>query len=129
MHVLPFPRGPPHGQRLEQEVAPVSAGTPLCFGTRPRNREGVRFKPQTGRLLLCQVFETHSDSGQRSQKKTGRAKGRIRYNHRLVNMVPTFSNEKGRLTPTLKPSPKPSAEGASGETRVLVSNEGSRSLS
>merc|ERR1712080_811417 len=42
------------------------------------------------------------EAGEKKKQKTGRAKRRIQYNRRFVNVVETFGRKKGP-TPTLKP--------------------------
>ncbi len=38
---------------------------------------------------------TQVDKQEKKKKKTGRAKRRIQYNRRFVNVVPTFGKKKG----------------------------------
>lgn len=41
----------------------------------------------------CHVVQV--DKQEKKKKKTGRAKRRIQYNRRFVNVVPTFGKKKG----------------------------------
>lgn len=40
-------------------------------------------------------FTVQVDKQEKKKKKTGRAKRRIQYNRRFVNVVPTFGKKKG----------------------------------
>lgn len=41
------------------------------------------------------VFARQVEKQEKKKKKTGRAKRRIQYNRRFVNVVPTFGKKKG----------------------------------
>lgn len=45
------------------------------------------------RCLFCHIVQV--DKQEKKKKKTGRAKRRIQYNRRFVNVVPTFGKKKG----------------------------------
>lgn len=49
-------------------------------------------QPSSSLSLLC-CFQV--DKQEKKKKKTGRAKRRIQYNRRFVNVVPTFGKKKG----------------------------------
>lgn len=42
---------------------------------------------------FCHIVQV--DKQEKKKKKTGRAKRRIQYNRRFVNVVPTFGKKKG----------------------------------
>ena len=44
---------------------------------------------------VCYVFCHQVDPQEKKKKKTGRAKRRIQYNRRFVNVVATFGRKKG----------------------------------
>lgn len=48
-------------------------------------------------LILFQIFFsiTQVEKQEKSKKKTGRAKRRIQYNRRFVNVVQTYSRRRG----------------------------------
>lgn len=50
----------------------------------------VHFYNDANPLIFLQV-----DKQEKKKKKTGRAKRRIQYNRRFVNVVPTFGKKKG----------------------------------
>lgn len=43
--------------------------------------------------FFCHIVQV--DKQEKKKKKTGRAKRRIQYNRRFVNVVPTFGKKKG----------------------------------
>jgi len=45
--------------------------------------------------LLHRYWSFQVDKQEKKKKKTGRAKRRIQYNRRFVNVVPTFGKKKG----------------------------------
>ena len=49
-------------------------------------------------FMAVKVTELFSqvEAGEKKKKKTGRAKRRIQYNRRFVNVVETFGRKKGR---------------------------------
>lgn len=44
-------------------------------------------------VYFCSIVQV--DKQEKKKKKTGRAKRRIQYNRRFVNVVPTFGKKKG----------------------------------
>lgn len=47
------------------------------------------------RAQLIASVSVQVDKQEKKKKKTGRAKRRIQYNRRFVNVVPTFGKKKG----------------------------------
>lgn len=46
-------------------------------------------------VALSLFLSLQVDKQEKKKKKTGRAKRRIQYNRRFVNVVPTFGKKKG----------------------------------
>uniref|UniRef100_A0A673I689 Ubiquitin-like protein FUBI n=1 Tax=Sinocyclocheilus rhinocerous TaxID=307959 RepID=A0A673I689_9TELE len=69
--------------------------------------DGISDELHCFKLLLCKVHGSLARAGkvrgqtpkvdkqEKKKKKTGRAKRRIQYNRRFVNVVPTFGKKKG----------------------------------